>query len=425
MAKLLVVAAALCGAAAFAPPRAGVALVRMRAAAIAETSTAEEPAATKPMEPPVAEVITPAQAVEDEKTTVTKPIGGVVGVSGLFVDTPASDQFALDCLHAQGWEGIRLFGEDVKAMKKRLISRSARYSGLLDALSYADEPAPSVASLEGCKAWLAFGVAPGDVAATLEAAEASSVERVVVVATGPVDASTLTKAAASSLVYSVFGVDAELDLSPEGGAVGFDCARNASLGPISRQDVYRVVAEAFVCSTAVGKSLSLTNGGETVAAYYKMLREAGYTRRGELAKVMGGGLASFEKSRDAVADYERRKEAGEFKPTAGQLAVQAAQTNAKYAANRIKENQKKIFDYTVNELGREWMKKQYTTNANTSQDRYIEKNWERGCADACNFLKITGASIPPNPDSPGTITKKYEAKKGILSQDTEYFADDD
>ena len=50
MAKLLVVAAALCGAAAFAPPRAGVALVRMRAAAIAETSTAEEPAATKPME---------------------------------------------------------------------------------------------------------------------------------------------------------------------------------------------------------------------------------------------------------------------------------------------------------------------------------------------------------------------------------------
>jgi len=94
-------------------------------------------------------------------------------------------------LHAQNvWGAIVAFSDDMVANKKRLISRSARYSGLLGVLRFGELNSGDVAtSLENAEvqAWLAFDVAPTEVGATLQAAiKAKTVERVVVAATGPV-----------------------------------------------------------------------------------------------------------------------------------------------------------------------------------------------------------------------------------------------
>merc|ERR1712224_75704 len=124
---------------------------------------------------------------------LTKDIKGkpIMGVSGFFNDATRSDQRVLDVLHAQNvWGAIVAFSDDMVANKKRLMSRSARYSGLLGVLRFGELNSGDVAaSLEDAEvqAWLAFDVAPTEVGATLQAAiKAKTVERVVVASTGPV-----------------------------------------------------------------------------------------------------------------------------------------------------------------------------------------------------------------------------------------------
>ena len=157
-------------------------------------------------------------------------------MSGFFADpTKRNDQRVLDVLHAQNsWGGIVAFSEDVPATKKRLVSRSARYSGLLGVLKFGEwSESGVVEALEGneVQAWLAFDVPPEKVGATLSAAlKAKTVERVVVASTGPVDPSQLTVPEDSDLTWSVvaFDVAALADDLPEGVEARFDRALRAT-----------------------------------------------------------------------------------------------------------------------------------------------------------------------------------------------------
>merc|ERR1712196_626717 len=199
-----------------------------------------------------------------EEEELTKNIKGkpIMGVSGFFNDATRSDQRVLDVLHAQNvWGAIVAFSDDMVANKKRLMSRSARYSGLLGVLRFGELNSGDVAtSLENAEvqAWLAFDVAPTEVGATLQAAiKAKTVERVVVAATGPVPDDQLKVVEGEDIDWSVvsFDVAALVDDLPEGGPLAVDRDSQDLASAISRDDACRVVAEAFVLEPATKKTL--------------------------------------------------------------------------------------------------------------------------------------------------------------------------
>lgn len=90
-------------------------------------------------------------------------IDGTVLVSGLVNNKERTDQFVFDLLNHEDsafeFSKIVAFCDDVKFAKKRLLSRSARYTGLLDKLDFAEAPAPgglpTLEQLKDVKAWVA------------------------------------------------------------------------------------------------------------------------------------------------------------------------------------------------------------------------------------------------------------------------------
>merc|ERR1711871_324880 len=240
----------------------------------------------------------------------------IMGVSGFFNDATRSDQRVLDVLHAQNvWGAIVAFSDDMVANKKRLMSRSARYSGLLGVLRFGELNSGDVAtSLENAEvqAWLAFDVAPTEVGPTLQAAiKAKTVERVVVAATGPVPDDQLKVVEGEDIDWSVvsFDVAALADDLPEGGPLAVDRDSQDLASAISRDDACRVVAEAFVLEPATKKRFVVSNGGEMSALYLRSLREQGFSRRAELGKLIQGDMAAFEEAQKPKEEVVEEKKA--------------------------------------------------------------------------------------------------------------------
>lgn len=73
-------------------------------------------------------------------------IGGNALVSGLVKSVERTDQTIFDMLNTEesGFEFVKIYAhvDDAKFAKKRLLSRSARYSGLLDKLDFAEATTP-------------------------------------------------------------------------------------------------------------------------------------------------------------------------------------------------------------------------------------------------------------------------------------------
>ncbi|KAJ1379276.1 hypothetical protein B484DRAFT_412421, partial [Ochromonadaceae sp. CCMP2298] len=70
------------------------------------------------------------------------------------------DEFMLNLLNEQAWESVILATPDATPTRKRFLSRTARYSGLLNILDFEsadlDNTANLTALLTGADAWLAF-----------------------------------------------------------------------------------------------------------------------------------------------------------------------------------------------------------------------------------------------------------------------------
>jgi hypothetical protein len=91
-------------------------------------------------------------------------IDGTVLVSGLVSSKDRTDQTIFDFINSEvsafEYEKIIAFVDDVKFSKKRLLSRSARYTGLLDKLDFVEASSagalPTVEQLDGVKGWVAY-----------------------------------------------------------------------------------------------------------------------------------------------------------------------------------------------------------------------------------------------------------------------------
>jgi hypothetical protein len=376
----------------------------------AEASAAEAPA-TEPAKEPTFKVydVPSDKKKEDEEDKVvvdpqaeekelTKTITGkpIMGVSGFFKDPARSDQNVLDLLHAQNvWGAIVSFSDDMVANKKRLVSRSARYSGLLGVLRFGELNSADVAtSLEDneVQAWLAFDVAPNEVGATLAAAvKAKTVERVVVASTGPVPDDQLKAVEGEDIDWSVvsFDVAALADDLPEGGPLAIDRDSQDLASAISRDDACRVVAEAFVLEPATKKRFVVSNGGEVSAAYLRSLREQGFSRRAELGKLIQGDMAAFEEAQKPKEEVVVEKTEEEKKAEAIDRAKEYEDLFAESRKKAAEQREQAITARAREWLSAQWKAKQWSTAAGIDTEAYIKENWAEGIKQASAILGYT------------------------------------
>ncbi|KAJ1458895.1 hypothetical protein M885DRAFT_511937 [Pelagophyceae sp. CCMP2097] len=404
MLRCLVLSGLASGASAFQRPSAGLRSVALQSSITLpdiQTDSARE-RKSKAKEEEEDRVAAARVSPAEEESELLLQITGApkIGVSGLFDNAQRTDQSVLDVLHAQEcWGGYVVLAPDTGAAKKRLTSRSARYSGLLNKLEFVQwdvsaeaQALATVLDANGIQAWLAFDVAPEKVAMCLEAAKlASSVTRVAIASNGAVDSSVVGDA---SLQWSVVAVPGGVaDAAPkEAGALSVDFVETGHATAVSREDVCLVVAEAFVVKSAQNKAFSLSYGGENATAYLKSLREAGYTRRAEVAKIVGGGLQTWLAVVEAAkAEPEKKKvdlsDAGETKiiKQDGSNPDFAEQLAANRAAARVLRDEK-ISKAARIQLKSEYGEKQFTTCRAVTEEEYVRYYWKRAVEQQAQYL---------------------------------------
>ena len=256
-------------------------------------------------------------------------LDGTILVSGLVnsPDVARKDQFLFDLLNNQdsAFEFTKIVAlvNDEKRAKKRLLSRSARYTGLLDKLevvsAVSENALPTLEQLNGVKSWLAYidksTLPSGDGGSLLEqctavaerAQAAPSVENVAILLTqaNNLDASACQavvdalKKDDSKTVYTIVAVGELQDDVPEGRhAYQFEPfgSENGTLpdgAVFSRDESYRMITELL--QLAAGKNVAYSfaevyNPNVTAVRLVKGLREAGYARPQEIDYMIRGGV---------------------------------------------------------------------------------------------------------------------------------------
>jgi len=242
---------------------------------------------------------------------------GTAMVSGWVNSKERTDQTIFNFLNdeesAFKFDKIVAFCDDAKFAKKRLISRSSRYSGLLDKLDFiqAEEAGslPTVEQLEGVGSWVVYANAFGDdsvdtVKKIAALAKSASVQNVAILIS---DAQEITEAssASDSLTafegfegkYTVVAVGA-ISETPEGlkpyGIAEFGTDQGVLMGnaTYSRDESLRIVAECLGLDSACNKAMvftEVTDVNATEAKLVKGLREGGYTRPQEIDHMISKG----------------------------------------------------------------------------------------------------------------------------------------
>ena len=276
---------------------------------------------------PFREIERPAENPEDNIQAYLqqpKPVesrgslDGSVLVSGLVKSQERTDQTVFDLLNdedsAFAFDKIIAFVDDEKFAKKRLLSRSARYTGLLDKLDFvqASTPGalPTLEQLSGVKSWVAH--VDADHLATLQqiavlAKQAESVENLSVLLVnaheGALADDAATKAALASLQddgsldYSVVAVGkieehAEGKVPYQFRTLGEEDGGLPADAIFSRDESLRMVTECLQLESGIGKTFACTevyDVNQTEAKLIKGLREGGYTRPQEIDHMIKDG----------------------------------------------------------------------------------------------------------------------------------------
>lgn len=333
-------------------------------------------------------------------------LNGKCVVSGFLTESAASEQFVFDLLHKHDvFKKIVAVCPDPDSAKKRLMSRSARYTGLLDVLSFSEgSSVPLTSELEGAVAWLAFGAAPSEAAAQAEAAVKAGIKHLVVVASGEgkVDFTDAKKKLEGSATAFTFIQTGSLVAGKEGGGIileacgGCDGSGEHAVIPegatVVREDAVRVATEAFMLPPSKDKTFALTSdsGGQALK-YLKEVRGKGYTRQQEVGFLMTGGFQEFVVEEEKKAKEEADKEAAknrEMTPEekAAKKAKEAqsdAEMFAEMEAEKKARKEKMILDLANKECEREWIKQRYAKQQEAgvssdygifSRDTYFERN---------------------------------------------------
>ena len=245
-------------------------------------------------------------------------LDGTVLVSGLVKSKDGTDQFIFDLLNheesAFKFKKIVACVQDMKFAKKRLLSRSARYTGLLDKLDFVEasegSTLPTVDQLQevNCKSWIVF-LDDGDLIEQIKsvaalAKDASSLENISVLVTNAVD---LDVSASNNAVDALKDTGKEYTLIAVGkledhseGKIPYQFQQfGTSEGVLSsdaifsRDEAMRMITETLQLNAGVGKALTFSevyDVNATEAKLIKGLREAGYARPQEIDHLLRDGI---------------------------------------------------------------------------------------------------------------------------------------
>jgi len=215
----------------------------------------------------------------------SRELEGTALISGLIISGQA-DQFAFDLVHGQGkFDKIIAFTPDSKSAKKKLLGRSARYSGLSSLLEFTegstDDLLATDGPLTGVNSWLAFEVDSASVLAKAEAAKAAAVKNVIFVVSGDADmsaAEALLKESGATYTFIRTGevVDGDEDMMQV--FLMANITANQEPKKIKRGNVVRVACEALQIPSATNVALELRPAGIEGKLYMNYFRKGGQTK---------------------------------------------------------------------------------------------------------------------------------------------------
>ena len=256
-------------------------------------------------------------------------LGGKIVVSGLNGGGQSTeDEFMLNLLNEQSiWSSVVLATpEESSVAQKRFLTRTARYSGLLNILEFAKVDVSATAGdeqlgavLANANAWLAFNVTQSMVPRLSQQALAAGVKRFVVTVTLPADKVKETAIPEFDAAVADFAkAGASFTGIRHGAIIEGDENKpyeiyNATIpcleDTVEQGVLARVTAELLLIPGAANSQCGVSSSSAFAQAYLNILRSSGLTRRQEVTKIFEGGLQKVAQL--TVAEYEaeaKRKE---------------------------------------------------------------------------------------------------------------------
>jgi hypothetical protein len=249
-------------------------------------------------------------------------INGICLVSGVVNAQDRTDQFLYDLLNHEDsafeFTKIIAFVNDAKFSKKRLLSRSARYTGLLDKLDFlqAEVPNgfPTVEQLKDVTNWVAVLGADNNVSneeklqqmqqiTSIVTSVSSTLQNVAILVMNAneldvMQSQNILSALQNTGVTYTMVVVGTIEERPEGNTFYHykEFGTNEGIIPngsvFSREESYRMITELLQLQAGSNRALSFAeiyNTNITEAKLIKGLREAGYARPQEIDHMIQEG----------------------------------------------------------------------------------------------------------------------------------------
>lgn len=426
-----------------------------------QSSTTFQSTPTYGIEGPGREKVEDKDPAEDIQSYIPMPdsiaakagLDGTVLVSGWIRTKERTDQTVFDLLNhedsAMKFDKIVAFVNDVKFAKKRLLSRSARYTGLLDKLDFAEaaekDALPTVEQLAGVKHWVA-NVEEGNldtvqaIAALCQAAP-DTLQNVSVLLSGAKDLDVSASVAAikalddnsENVNFSIVAVGDLLE--HQEGSRPYDVENFGTEGGVisdgavySRDESLRLVTECLQLESGTNKALSFTeiqntNTTENVGArLIKGLREAGYTRPQEIDHMIGKGIGEYDTACKKFAQDKYDKEnpdpelvAKEKEERDRQAAIQWEQSEKDFEERKKKE----IEDTARTWAKREYFRKSMGGNMGMTEEEYIVKVWDRAMFEGdLKYRMMHGGQTDERAELAVFMTKQEKKKQAALKKVT-------
>jgi len=205
-------------------------------------------------------------------------------------DSFFASRLVFQSVHDHGdYSKITAFSSSIAESKKMLLSRQARYSGLVDVLTFAEGgSAELAAAFAESTAWIAVNADQATLAEQLSAAEAAGIKRAFIhlSAADCPDTAPLAAVLEGSSVACTLMRTGSLSKTGSGGGLLVSGLDEPTCDEVPIEDVFRFVAEAMTLPEAEGRAFSLCPSAD--ATQLKEMRMAGCSRRDEVKALLKG-----------------------------------------------------------------------------------------------------------------------------------------
>lgn len=185
--------------------------------------------------------------------------------------------------------------------KKMLLSRQARYSGLIDLLNFSETDFSE--AVAGADTWVSINSDGAAVGAQLAAAKSAGLKRVFLHFSddGPTDGTSASELEPQldGFVYTVMRTGS-LQNGGSGGGLKLGEVSEPTCADVSKEDVFRVLTEALTLDSAYGRMFSLCPSDDV--SQFKEMRMAGCDRREEADALLLGKIKEKEAPPPATAE---------------------------------------------------------------------------------------------------------------------------